>query len=80
MTTQDRKNAAEGRFNKKFLAGTPTVNDSDIRDLIKRYPLDPLKDEEPTVAAPDESASNNAKAKVRKSFHPFFADHYKQVH
>lgn len=46
VTTQERKNANEGRFNKVFAPDTPSVRDDAIRDLIKRYPIDPMKDEE----------------------------------
>lgn len=52
----ERKNASDGRYNKKFLPNTPTVNDADIQDLIKKYPLDPtLKEEEKMDAAALES-------------------------
>lgn len=73
LCTDERKKTNEGRFNKAFLPGTPTVHDSDIRDLIKRYPLDPMKEENERAEQADEAD------KQCQHFNPVYADRYKAV-
>lgn len=73
MCTEERKKTNEGRFNKSFLPGTPTIHDSEIRDLIKRYPLDPMKEEEGAERVESDPKQS------RHHFNQVYADRYKSV-